>query len=157
SNLGFEVIQIHAAHGYLISQSLNPWLNRRRDEYGARPTLLLERVLEAVRASAPTCVLDVRISLIDGVASDAGEATTREEQLHRVVQMGVDMISLSSGMYEVSRHLIYPTRTQGWGTYLPSALRFASDYPQMAWNVAGNIWQLPDKESLPDNLSLSIG
>jgi len=158
SDAGFDVIQLHAAHGYLLSQALNPWLNIRRDEYGARPMLLLERVIEAVREAAPHCALDVRMSLSDGVATEEEEWGIREQQIASVVEMGVDMVSLSSGMYEISRHLIYPSRAQGLAAYLPYGLYLAGRHVRMAWNVAGNVWQLPEApEVLPENLSFSIG
>jgi 2,4-dienoyl-CoA reductase-like NADH-dependent reductase (Old Yellow Enzyme family) len=66
---GFKVIEIHAAHGYLIHQFLSPLSNQRQDEYGGsfeNRTRLLREVVEAVRAVLPESYpLWVRISATD--------------------------------------------------------------------------------------------
>ncbi len=65
---GFEVLEIHAAHGYLLHQFLSPLSNLRTDEYGGsfenRARLLL-RVVDAVHAAAPDAALLVRFSASD--------------------------------------------------------------------------------------------
>ena len=69
---GFQAIQIHAAHGYLISQFLDPLSNERDDEYGGdltgRSRFLVE-VVDAVRGAVPEGVpVLVRISATDWAA-----------------------------------------------------------------------------------------
>jgi 2,4-dienoyl-CoA reductase-like NADH-dependent reductase (Old Yellow Enzyme family) len=65
---GFDLLEIHAAHGYLLHQFLSPLSNRRTDAYGGslenRARLLL-RVVEAVREAAPARVIAVRFSATD--------------------------------------------------------------------------------------------
>ncbi|MEI4572949.1 oxidoreductase, partial [Klebsiella pneumoniae] len=65
---GFEVLEVHAAHGYLLHQFLSPLSNHRDDEYGGSfdgRVRLLERVTAAVRAAAPDAAVFVRFSGTD--------------------------------------------------------------------------------------------
>jgi 2,4-dienoyl-CoA reductase-like NADH-dependent reductase (Old Yellow Enzyme family) len=97
---GFQVIEIHAAHGYLLHEFLSPLANRRNDEYGGpfehRIRLLLD-VVRAVRqewdAARP---LFVRISATDWVEGgwDEGESV---ELARRLAGLEVDLIDCSSG------------------------------------------------------------
>jgi 2,4-dienoyl-CoA reductase-like NADH-dependent reductase (Old Yellow Enzyme family) len=63
---GFDGVEIHGAHGYVISQFLSPGINRRRDEYGGTPenrARLLFQIVDGVRtACRPDFVLGVRLS-----------------------------------------------------------------------------------------------
>jgi 2,4-dienoyl-CoA reductase-like NADH-dependent reductase (Old Yellow Enzyme family) len=97
---GFEVLEIHAAHGYLLHQFLSPLSNQRTDEYGGsfdnRVRLLL-RVVEAVRAAVPdTTPVLVRISATDWAEGgwDADDSVTLAKRLR---EAGVDLIDVSTG------------------------------------------------------------
>ena len=97
---GFEVVELHAAHGYLIHQFLSPLSNLRTDGYGGdlagRSRVLLE-VTEAVRAAWPADKpLFVRFSATDWVE---GGLTVDEvvELSKQVGVLGVDLIDVSSG------------------------------------------------------------
>ena len=97
---GFQVVEIHAAHGYLIHQFLSPLSNHRTDQYGGtfdnRIRLALE-VTEAVRGVWPSGLpLLLRISATDWVEGgwDIGESV---ELARRVKPLGVDLIDCSSG------------------------------------------------------------
>jgi 2,4-dienoyl-CoA reductase-like NADH-dependent reductase (Old Yellow Enzyme family) len=97
---GFDTVEIHAAHGYLLHQFLSPLSNRRDDDYGGsfenRARLLLETI-DAVRATLPqTAPLLVRISGTDWI--DGGwdlEQSTRLAVL--LGERGVDLVDVSSG------------------------------------------------------------
>jgi 2,4-dienoyl-CoA reductase-like NADH-dependent reductase (Old Yellow Enzyme family) len=97
---GFDALEIHAAHGYLLHEFLSPLSNLRVDEYGGsfdnRVHLLL-RVVDAVRDVVPdTTPLLVRISATDWV--DAGWSVDDSVALSRVLRdAGVDLIDVSSG------------------------------------------------------------
>lgn len=97
---GFLVIEIHAAHGYLLHEFLSPIANRRDDEYGGsfeNRTRLLRKVVGAVRAQMPDELpLLVRISASDWV--EGGWNLEDSARLARDLKaLGVDLIDASSG------------------------------------------------------------
>jgi 2,4-dienoyl-CoA reductase-like NADH-dependent reductase (Old Yellow Enzyme family) len=99
---GFDVVEIHAAHGYLINQFLSTVSNHRTDQYGGsrenRMRLALE-VTDAVRAVWPAHKpLFVRISGIDG----GGGWDVEDSQVlaKALVARGVDLIHVSSGGFD---------------------------------------------------------
>jgi 2,4-dienoyl-CoA reductase-like NADH-dependent reductase (Old Yellow Enzyme family) len=97
---GFDVVEIHAAHGYLINQFLSPIANHRTDAYGGsrdnRMRFALE-VTEAVRAAWPaTKPLFVRISATDG-AEGGWDIDDSIALAHELKTRGVDAVHVSSG------------------------------------------------------------
>jgi len=97
---GFQVAEIHAAHGYLVHQFLSPLSNQRTDEYGGafenRIRLALE-VAAAVRAVWPAGLpLFVRISATDW-APGGWDIDESVELARRLCAVGVDLIDCSSG------------------------------------------------------------
>src|SRR3954468_21234304 len=97
---GFQVIEIHAAHGYLLHEFLSPLSNQRDDEYGGslenRMRLLL-RVAERLRALMPEELpLFVRISGTDW-AEGGWDIEQSVELARRLKALGVDLIDVSSG------------------------------------------------------------
>ncbi|MFC4932969.1 NADH:flavin oxidoreductase/NADH oxidase [Massilia sp. GCM10023247] len=97
---GFQVLEIHAAHGYLLHQFLSPHSNQRDDRYGGslenRMRLVL-RVTERVRAAVPAELpLFVRISATDWVAG-GWDIEQSVELSRRLKDLGVDLIDVSTG------------------------------------------------------------
>jgi len=97
---GFEVIELHAAHGYLLHQFLSPLSNTRRDEYGGsleNRARLLREVIAAVRDTWPAPMpLWVRLSGTDW--AEGGWDIDECVQLARVLRDdGIDVIDVSSG------------------------------------------------------------
>jgi 2,4-dienoyl-CoA reductase-like NADH-dependent reductase (Old Yellow Enzyme family) len=97
---GFRVIEIHAAHGYLIHEFLSPLSNHRDDAYGGsfeNRTRLIREIVTAVRSSWPKgAPLFVRISATDWV--EGGWDLEQSIELARSLkQLGVDLIDCSSG------------------------------------------------------------
>jgi 2,4-dienoyl-CoA reductase-like NADH-dependent reductase (Old Yellow Enzyme family) len=97
---GFRVLELHAAHGYLLHQFLSPLSNRRTDAYGGtfeNRTRLLREVLEAVRRIWPEALpVLVRISATDWV--EGGWSPDDSVDLaRRLGGLGVDLVDVSSG------------------------------------------------------------
>jgi len=97
---GFDLVEIHAAHGYLIHQFLSPLSNARSDEYGGSfedRTRFLVQIVNAIRAVIPQSMpLFVRISATDWV--EGGWDLPQSIELARVLKhIGVDLIDVSSG------------------------------------------------------------
>jgi len=99
---GFELIELHAAHGYLLHQFLSPLSNRRTDRYGGsfeNRTRLVREVIAAVREVWPGVLpLWLRISATDWAEADAGWNIEQSVQLAQQMKpLGMDLIDVSSG------------------------------------------------------------
>ncbi|KAK5194359.1 hypothetical protein LTR92_005601 [Exophiala xenobiotica] len=105
---GFAGVQLHGAHGFLISQFLSPHTNRRTDEYGGSPEKRLrfvQRLLREIRAVCPPpfCV-GVKLNSADYM--DEGGLSQEEalEQVRWLVECGmVDFVELSGGNAESTK------------------------------------------------------
>lgn len=97
---GFQVIEIHAAHGYLVHEFLSPLSNKRQDKYGgslSNRMRILTEIVDAIRAVLPDELpLVVRISASDwtegGLTIEDSVEIARELKKHEV-----DLIDVSSG------------------------------------------------------------
>jgi len=130
---GFDVLEIHAAHGYLLHQFLSPQANLRTDEYGGseskRMRLPLE-IAEAVRANWPEDKpLFIRLSVED----DAGWGPEESVRFSKLVkERGVDVIDCSSGGMRGSP--VISAGPVGYGYQVPYAekIRKEADLMSMA-------------------------
>ncbi len=97
---GFEVVEVHAAHGYLLHQFLSPLSNPRTDEWGAGAdglrVELLRQVVAAVRAAVPETALMVRLSATDWVDGGIDVGMTIEH-VRVAMAAGADWFDISSG------------------------------------------------------------
>jgi 2,4-dienoyl-CoA reductase-like NADH-dependent reductase (Old Yellow Enzyme family) len=126
---GFDLVEIHAAHGYLIHEFLSPLSNERTDAYGGsfenRTRLLLE-IVDAVRAAIPEGMpLFVRLSGTDWVEGgwDIDDVVRLVEPLER---RGVDLIDVSSAGVDPRQEIpIHP----GYQVHLARAVRKAASVP----------------------------
>ena len=97
---GFEVLEVHAAHGYLLHSFLSPLSNKRNDRYGGdligRSRLMVE-IINALRNVMPkTMPLFCRISAVDGLEN--GWTMQDSIELSRILsKIGVDVVDCSSG------------------------------------------------------------
>ncbi len=94
---GFDTVEIHGAHGYLIHQFHSPLVNKREDEFGKDLPLFGERVVQAVRAAVPQdMAVIMRVSAREYVESGY-EVDEMIETFRRYRDAGVDIMHVSSG------------------------------------------------------------
>jgi 2,4-dienoyl-CoA reductase-like NADH-dependent reductase (Old Yellow Enzyme family) len=97
---GAEIVELHAAHGYLLHQFLSPLSNRRDDHYGgsfANRTRLVREVVAAVREVWPERLpVYLRVSATDWV-DDGWTLDESVELTRKLAPLGVDLIDCSSG------------------------------------------------------------
>ena len=108
---GFEVIEIHAAHGYLFHEFLSPAANQRDDEYGGslanRARFLLETVAAIQQTWPKTLPIFVRLSATDWLPE--GQGFTVEECVQVAAWLrvaGVDLIDVSSGGLDARQQIV---------------------------------------------------
>jgi anthraniloyl-CoA monooxygenase len=138
---GFDMIEIHAAHGYLLSSFITPLTNRRNDEYGGvlenRMRYPLE-VFRAVRAAWPAGKpISMRISANDWVGAD-GITPPEAVEIARMLQnAGVDICDVSAGQTSIRARPVYGRMFQ-----TPFSDRIRNE-TGMATMAVGNIFE-PD-------------
>ena len=136
---GFDICEIHGAHGYIIQQFLSPITNRRTDAYGGdlagRMRFCLE-LIEAVRAAWPADrPLFFRASCVDGKAGagsggwELGDTVALARELKT---RGVDVIDCSSGGIEGPLTLAVVPRVPGYHVPFAERIRREADIPTMA-------------------------
>lgn len=152
---GFKIVQIHSAHGYLLAMLLNRIINDRTDEFGDG-TFALRHLSKEIAKVCKSIVLDVRVSLFDGIEELDSEVRYRRQQISELSQSGYEMISLSAGMYDVDRRMIYPGQDTK-EPYVSRVVELAEEFSEIHWNVAGRLGSLLRlQESVRENVSFSI-
>jgi 2,4-dienoyl-CoA reductase-like NADH-dependent reductase (Old Yellow Enzyme family) len=145
---GFDVLEIHAAHGYLLHSFLSPLSNKRDDRYGGgidnRMRLPLS-VVEAVRAEWPADKpLFVRISAVDGI--DVGWTVEDSVTFAKALAArGVDLVDCSSGGMKLPRDKNLVARTPGF--QVPFAARIRNE-AQIATMAVGLILEPKQAEAI---------
>jgi 2,4-dienoyl-CoA reductase-like NADH-dependent reductase (Old Yellow Enzyme family) len=100
---GFDGVQIHAAHGYLVTQFLSPLTNLREDEWGGDPTRRMRFLLEVVRRVrgrvSPGFAVAVKLNSADFQRGGFSEDDSRAV-VAALAEEDVDLIEVSGGNYE---------------------------------------------------------
>lgn len=131
---GFDMIELHCAHGYLLSSFLSPLTNKRKDQYGGKNRVRFPlEVLSAIRElwRKP---LSVRISAVDWV--DGGNTIDDAVEIASAFkEAGVDIMDISTG--QVSREQ-KPVYGRMWQTPYAEIIRTKTKLPVM---TVGNIFE----------------
>jgi 2,4-dienoyl-CoA reductase-like NADH-dependent reductase (Old Yellow Enzyme family) len=135
---GFDTIEIHTAHGYLLASFLSPVSNTRNDEYGGdragRMRLPLE-IVEAVRAEMPASMpLFVRVSSVDGTV----EGWNMDDTVifaRELKARGVDVVDCSSGGISGSATAAQVPRALGFQVPFAERVRKEADVATMAVGI----------------------
>lgn len=159
---GFTGVEIHAAHGYLLSQFLSPLSNKRSDAWGGslenRARLLLE-IVKAVRAVvAPQFAVAVKLN-----SADFQRGGFSAEDARNVVKLlnplGVDLVELSGGSYEAPAMQgdARDGRTLAREAYFLEFARDLQKVASMPLMITGGIRRLPVAEQVVQNGVAMVG
>lgn len=146
ARVGFDMIELHCAHGYLLSGFISPTQNRRSDDYGGALENRLRFPLEVFRAMRSVWPderpMSVRISAHDWVG-DAGVTPAEAVQISRAfVEAGVDIIDVSTGQVTKDERPVYGRMFQ---TPFADKIRNEAGVATMA---VGNIYEVDHVNSI---------
>jgi 2,4-dienoyl-CoA reductase-like NADH-dependent reductase (Old Yellow Enzyme family) len=132
---GFDGVELHGAHGYLLAQFTSPYFNRRDDEYGGSPekrwTLSIELIRAIRKAVGPDFVIGYRFSAREWISG--GLDLLESIQMAKAIEGGgADYLSISHGCYGSVTH-IFP-RGEGSMTSDAAAIQRDVSIPVMCPN-----------------------
>lgn len=144
---GFDTIEVHGAHGYLINEFLSPLSNKREDEYGGsveNRARFLKEIIKEVREVWPeNKPLIVRVSAEDYV-DDGNHPEDLAKIINLVKDEGVDIINVSSGAVVPAKINVYPGYQVKFAeiirenTSLPVIAGGLISTPELAEEIIGN-------------------
>lgn len=138
-NAGADMVELHAAFGYLIGAFLSAYSNKRTDKYGGNlenRTRFLREIIEKVRSKVRDLLIGCRISAEEFV--DGGLTLEESKKIvPMLVDAGMDVISVAAGTYLTMNHML-PTEEMGEGphVYLAEGIKEVVDVPVIC---VGNI------------------
>ena len=133
---GVDGVEIHAAHGYLVSQFLSPHTNKRTDKYGGsfegRMRFITEIIMGIKAYCGPKFPISVRMNgsdfLPDGITEEDGIA-----QAKYLEALGISCINVSCGTYDSGATIIEPSYfKEGWKLHLAANIRKVVKIPVIA-------------------------
>ena len=142
---GFDGVELHCAHGYLLNQFYSPLVNKREDEYGGSLENRMRIVLEAIKAVREKVGPDFPIALRLGACDYGFNGTTIEDSVFAAKEFekaGIDLLDITGGLNGyVRKDVTYP----GYFKDASSAIRKVVNIPVI---LTGGITDVKDAEVL---------
>ena len=160
---GFDAVEVHGAHGYLIAQFLSPVTNRRTDAYGGSVEKRWRFAIDVVRAVRDAVGTDYPILFrLSGDEFLPGGRTLDEsvEQSASLVDAGIDGLSVSAGTAANPEVQLEPIAyEEGWRAYLAASIRKAISVPVITAGVFRNPKTVEDalEEGAADFVAIGRG
>jgi len=128
---GFDAVQLHCAHGYMLSKFLNPYYNVRTDSYGGdihNRARIIYQIVEGIKNAIPGYPILVKINCEDFNNGDPGLSITESiEVCKRLDEMGINLIEVSGGIAgsDPEHRPIRPVRKDTECYFYPQAKQIA--------------------------------
>ena len=126
---GFDAVELHGTHGYLLNEFLSPYTNKRKDAYGGSPENRLRfpiEVIQEVRSRVgETYPLIFRLCANEYLEDEEGITLDLAKKIApRLVEAGIDILHITGGMYETRDHIVQPLYyDQGYHVYLAEGIK----------------------------------
>ncbi len=139
---GFDCVQLHAAHGYMIAQFLSPATNTRNDRFGGKFENRMRFILEIIDRIKFKCGEDFPI-LVRYCGDEWREDGRKLEESVRIAveleKAGVAALDISAGIFDLAETVMDPSYyTEGWNTYSAEAIKKAVSIPVITSHTLRN-------------------
>lgn len=124
---GFEMVMVHAGHGWLINQFLSPYFNKRTDEYGGsleNRVRFLSEILDSIRAEVGAG-FPIELRMSGSELFDEGYDLETGVQIAKMIEDKVDLIHVSAGTYQRGFGITHPSMftEHGVNVYLAAEIK----------------------------------
>ena len=126
---GFDAVELHGTHGYLLNEFLSPYTNKRTDAYGGsfdnRLRFPIEVIQEVRSKAGETYPIIFRLCANEYIEGEEGITLDLAKKIApRLVEAGIDILHITGGMYETREHLVQPLYyNQGYHVYLAEGIK----------------------------------
>lgn len=143
---GFDLVNLHAAHGFLLQQFMSPLTNHRKDRWGERTAFVCEVIRRVKKAVGPNMALVMRISGDECLGEAGLTIEDMAEMAPKFVEAGIDSLDVSAGARESIEWITQPLyMKRGVIVHLAEAIKKVVDVPVV---TAGRIMEAKHAEVL---------
>lgn len=146
---GFRHIQVHAAHGYLLSLLVDQRISPHAEQVLSRLAAL------AHRCCAEGIETSIRISLRTGDMTFDCSGRERDDFHAAIAALPFDFVDVSSGFYNIDKQLIYPARPDSLTIRRRETISLAESFPGRRFIFSGRALESPT-ENLPENVHIGL-